>query len=443
MKKTICIALAALMLCAMPCHINASAEPETGLPLPEMSASSAAPLPADSQQPAAEPEQEPAETEEPAPETTEPDPADDDESEKYEPEYVPVENIEIEDFETEMFVKGTQTLFASVFPNNATEQNVTFSSSNTAVATVTTGGKITAVGKGSCRIYASCDNFTVYYPLTVKVETESIDVVSKFIVIKPGEQFDLEAAAKPADASQKLEFQSGDDSIVSVSKDGILTAVSIGSTSVIVSNEDSSVLVNVIVSAESTESGSRKTSGSGKPAGGAKTDSLVQKISESDEKEVIVKDLKLISSSVLKSLYGTEKSLTVDLDAYTLSIRGQDIFNACNEVSTQLELSDTDNGMYVTLSDEKKLPGTISISLKNAPQKYKYFYQVNKDGSEYRMLNSLSGNTFKVSSVGKYLLSNKNMNRTPINFLWILGGAGVILLLSVIYIFTKKKYWFW
>ena len=36
-----------------------------------------------------------------------------------------------------------------------------------------------------------------------------------------------------------------------------------------------------------------------------------------------------------------------------------------------------------------------------------------------------------------------NMNRTPINFLWILGGAGVILLLSVIYIFTKKKYWFW
>ena len=153
--------------------------------------------------------------------------------------------------------------------------------------------------------------------------------------------------------------------------------------------------------------------------------------------------LKLISSSVLKSLYGTEKSLTVDLDAYTLSIRGQDIFNACNEVSTQLELSDTDNGMYVTLSDEKKLPGTISISLKNAPQKYKYFYQVNKDGSEYRMLNSLSGNTFKVSSVGKYLLSNKNMNRTPINFLWILGGAGVILLLSVIYIFTKKKYWFW
>ena len=356
---------------------------------------------------------------------------------------MPVEDIEIEDFETEMFVKGTQTLFASVFPNNATEQNVTFSSSNTAVATVTTGGKITAVGKGSCRIYASCDNFTVYYPLTVKVETESIDVVSKFIVIKPGEQFDLEAAAKPADASQKLEFQSGDDSIVSVSKDGILTAVTTGSTSVIVSNEDSSVLVNVIVSAESTESGSRKTSDSGKPAGGAKTDSLVQKISESDEKEVIVKDLKLISSSVLKSLYGTEKSLTVDLDAYTLSIRGQDIFNACNEVSTQLELSDTDNGMYVTLSDEKNLPGTISISLKNAPQKFKYFYQVNEDGSEYRMLNSLSGNTFKVSSVGKYLLSNKNMNRTPINFLWILGSAGVILLLSVIYIFTKKKYWFW
>ena len=49
----------------------------------------------------------------------------------------------------------------------------------------------------------------------------------------------------------------------------------------------------------------------------------------------------------------------------------------------------------------------------------------------------------KISSVGEYLLTEKNMNKFKINIVWVLGAAGVILLMSLIYIFTKKKYWFW
>lgn len=59
------------------------------------------------------------------------------------------------------------------------------------------------------------------------------------------------------------------------------------------------------------------------------------------------------------------------------------------------------------------------------------------------MLNTLSNNTIKISSVGEYLLTEKNMNKFKINIVWVLGAAGVILLMSLIYIFTKKKYWFW
>ena len=146
---------------------------------------------------------------------------------------------------------------------------------------------------------------------------------------------------------------------------------------------------------------------------------------------------------MLKALYGTDKSLTVDLDAYTLSIRGQDIFNANNEIDTRLDLTETENGMLVNFNEGKNLPGTVSIKLKHAPKQYKYFYIVNTQNSEYQALNSLSDNSFKVSSIGQYLLSTKNMNRIKINLIWILSGIGVILLLSLIYIFTKKKYWFW
>ena len=162
-------------------------------------------------------------------------------------EYIPVEDIELSDFNEEMYVKDTQDLSATIFPANASEQTVRYSSSNTSVAKVSSIGKLTAVGKGSCRIYISCDNMTVYYDLRVKVKTESINVKSKYIVIKPNEQFQLEANVQPAEASQELSFKSNDDSVAVVGPDGVITAKSVGSTSVIVSNEDTTILVNIIV----------------------------------------------------------------------------------------------------------------------------------------------------------------------------------------------------
>ena len=129
-------------------------------------------------------------------------------------------------------------------------------------------------------------------------------------------------------------------------------------------------------------------------------------------------------------------------DDYDLSIRGQDIFNANNEINTILDLSETSDGLLINMTDENKLPGTITVSLKNDPNTYKYFYLMN-NSKDYQMLNTLSNNTIKISSVGEYLLTEKNMNKFKINIVWVLGAAGVILLMSLIYIFTKKKYWFW
>ena len=357
-------------------------------------------------------------------------------------EYIPVEDIELSDFNEEMYVKDTQDLSATIFPANASEQTVRYSSSNTSVAKVSSIGKITAVGKGSCRIYISCDNMTVYYDLRVKVKTESINVKSKYIVIKPNEQFQLEANVQPAEASQELSFKSNDDSVAVVGPDGVITAKSVGSTSVIVSNEDTTILVNIIVNEDgngTTEQNKRDTDTSKKKD---ITDELTKQIKESNDNIVKVSGISKISSSALKELYGTDKTLTVMFDDYDLSIRGQDVFNANNEINTILDLSETSDGLLINLTDENKLPGTISIALKNESDKYRYFYLMS-DNKEYQRLNALSNNVIKISSVGKYLLTEKNMNKFKINIVWVLGAAGVILLMSLIYIFTKKKYWFW
>ena len=57
-------------------------------------------------------------------------------------------------------VGGTTTLTPTFTPSNATNKNVTWSSSNTSVATVSNSGVVTAVGLGSATITASATNGT-------------------------------------------------------------------------------------------------------------------------------------------------------------------------------------------------------------------------------------------------------------------------------------------
>jgi len=83
------------------------------------------------------------------------------------------------------------------------------------------------------------------------------------------------------------------------------------------------------------------------------------------------------------------------------------------------------------------------VRLKNCSEKYKYFYLLDNNTNQYKKINSLSNNEFKINSCGEYLLSKKEIRKNEINIIWILAGAGTILVMSVIYIFTKKKYWFW
>lgn len=358
-------------------------------------------------------------------------------------EYIPVEDIELTDYNSEMYVKDVQNLSAMVFPQNATEQSVKYFSTNTGVATINKSGKITAVGKGSCQIYVTCGGLSVYYNLIVKVKTEAIEVKNKFVVIKPGQEYALEASVKPSGASQSLKFKSKDETIATVSSDGIIRAESIGNTSITVSNEDSIIVVNVVVSTENISEENEIDFKYTDNKTITSIDSVVEKIRNSDSNIIILEDVDILTCSVLKEIYGTEKEIIVEHDDYAIRIRGQDIFNAQNELNTKLNVSSTENGATVTVVYEGNLPGTISVRLKNCSEKYKYFYLLDNNTNQYKKINSLSNNEFKINSCGEYLLSKKEIRKNEINIVWILAGAGTILAMSVIYIFTKKKYWFW
>lgn len=65
---------------------------------------------------------------------------------------VPVKSVTISKTTLSLEAGSTYTLTATVSPNDATNKSVTWSSSNTAVATVSSGGKVTAVAAGKADI---------------------------------------------------------------------------------------------------------------------------------------------------------------------------------------------------------------------------------------------------------------------------------------------------
>lgn len=68
---------------------------------------------------------------------------------------VPVNRISLNNNSLNLIKGNTSTLIANISPNNATNKNFTWSSSNTSVATVNSSGVVTAISKGTATITAT------------------------------------------------------------------------------------------------------------------------------------------------------------------------------------------------------------------------------------------------------------------------------------------------
>ena len=361
-----------------------------------------------------------------------------------ETEYVAVEDIVVSEFKDSMYVDETQNLSPTVFPPDATEQRFTYSTSNQSVARIDRLGKITAVGGGTCYVNVECGGLTVSYSLRVKIKTESISVKSRYIVLKPGQQFGLEARVSPPGASQVIKYKSQNEDIASADENGIITANDNGSTSIVISNEDYTMSVNVIVNTDGKVNADDSKTNDINDSSIKSQDKLAEKIRNSAEETIVASNVKKISSEVLREMYGTDKKLIIECDGYDIYLNGRDISNAENELFTELDFTETDKGIMLSQSEQYRLPGKISIKLRNSKSDYKYFYMCSNDGKSFRKLNALSGdNTFSINSAGDYLLTTERAESFRINIVWVLGAAGVILVMSVVYIFNKRKYWFW
>ena len=132
----------------------------------------------------------------------------------------------------------TVTFTATVSPEDASFKDVTWTSSDPSVATVS-AGKVTAKEEGTTTITASTSNgIKATATVTVKatgVKVESVTLSKQSVSLEIGETAQVNATIEPSDASPKyakLTWTSSDPSVVTVSSEGLITGVKAGNATI-------------------------------------------------------------------------------------------------------------------------------------------------------------------------------------------------------------------
>ncbi len=144
---------------------------------------------------------------------------------------VAVTGVSISNSSLSLKTGQTETLTAAVSPGNATDKTVTWSSSDTKVATVS-GGKVTAIAAGTATITAKAGSKTATCTVTVSdatVAVTGISLDSSNLSLTTGGSATLTAAVGPGDATDKtVTWSSSASNVVTVSDTGEVKAVGYG-----------------------------------------------------------------------------------------------------------------------------------------------------------------------------------------------------------------------
>ena len=164
---------------------------------------------------------------------------------------IAVTSISLNKSEITLPVGKSETLTATVAPENATNKNVTWTSSNTAVATVE-NGVVTAVGKGTATITASSASdpaVTDTCEVTVTNPVTGITLTPGKLALTVGEKQTLTATVEPAGADDStVVWTSGDAKVATVDQNGKVTAVGAGTTTITATAGGKSATCDVTVS---------------------------------------------------------------------------------------------------------------------------------------------------------------------------------------------------
>ena len=138
----------------------------------------------------------------------------------------------------------SDTLTATVLPEDAADKSVTWSSSDSSVATVDNNGKVTAVSEGQATITVITNDSGFTDTCQVTVVNQKIHVIGVWLdkeslSLEMGDYDTLAATVLPENATDKsVTWSSSDSSVATVDNNGKVTAVSKGQATITVTTND-------------------------------------------------------------------------------------------------------------------------------------------------------------------------------------------------------------
>ena len=147
---------------------------------------------------------------------------------------VPVTSVTLSRSSMALQVGETETLTATVAPDNATDKTITWSSSDTAIATVDASGKVTAVAVGTVTVTAKAGNMSAACAVTVNpIPVTSVTLNKTSLALQVGETETLTATVAPDNATDKtVSWRTSDISVASVDVNGKITTYKVGTATI-------------------------------------------------------------------------------------------------------------------------------------------------------------------------------------------------------------------
>lgn len=144
-----------------------------------------------------------------------------------------------------LYVGETDNLSATILPENATNKTITWSSTNSAIATVSSTvngiGKVQAKSAGDVTITALTgdgSNVSATCNYSIYNKTTSISLKETDIVLQPGENTLLTTEIKPESTNPNLTWTSSDENVVKVDNTGKIFAKNVGTAIIRVTTTD-------------------------------------------------------------------------------------------------------------------------------------------------------------------------------------------------------------
>lgn len=169
---------------------------------------------------------------------------------------VAVTGVNLNKTSTAITIGSSETLTATVLPDNAYNKSITWSSTNTAVATVNSSGVIAGIGVGTAIITVKTADGGYEASCSVSVNVVPVSGVSLnklATTIDVGTSETLLATVEPVNATNKtVTWASGDPAVATVSDNGVVIGIAAGTANIVVTTVYGGYSATCVVTVKAT-----------------------------------------------------------------------------------------------------------------------------------------------------------------------------------------------